>query len=96
MRPIETSVELADDIIKAACCLHNFIITEKKIPNNFADHGTQNEENGAWRLIGAMPSCENFRNTRANHARNEAVQTRNILTNYFVGNGAVEWQDKMI
>uniref|UniRef100_A0A915D812 DDE Tnp4 domain-containing protein n=1 Tax=Ditylenchus dipsaci TaxID=166011 RepID=A0A915D812_9BILA len=93
---IEARPETADWIVKAAVCLHNFILEEHTNydPRRLADDG--DEDNGIWRLLlnNQLPniSCQ----VQAPKAGKEAILTRETLVNYLSGRGSVDWQEKMI
>ena len=95
---MECSVGTADLVVKAACCLHNFLLTENPIStqSRLVDHGLNNELNGEWRSVGCMKSVTDFRRKKANRARANAEEIRGTLTEYFGNYGAVSWQDRMI
>ena len=96
MKRIETSADFADAIVKAACCLHNFLIERRGIDQRMVDHGRKNEKNGAWRTIGEMRSVIGIRNPKSNRAKDEAVEIREKLADFFSGIGAVSWQEDAI
>uniref|UniRef100_A0A915DE62 DDE Tnp4 domain-containing protein n=1 Tax=Ditylenchus dipsaci TaxID=166011 RepID=A0A915DE62_9BILA len=50
LKPIETSDRVADNIVKAICCLHNFHIDERSGNHLAGVHtGLANEDDGLWR-----------------------------------------------
>lgn len=95
---MECSLSTADLVVKAACCLHNFLLTENPISaqSQLVDYGLDNEPNGEWRKVGCMESVTNLRRKKANRATVNAEEIRGILTEYFVSTGATTWQDRMI
>ena len=84
LKRIETHDVLADAIVKACCVLHNFLIEMRGVEPYMVDHGQRNETNGLWRRAGEMRSVSVMRNARANRARDEAVEMRNKLTDFFL------------
>uniref|UniRef100_A0A915DR31 Uncharacterized protein n=1 Tax=Ditylenchus dipsaci TaxID=166011 RepID=A0A915DR31_9BILA len=88
--------ETADWIVKAAVCLHKFILEEHTNydPRRLADDG--DEDNGIWRslLNNQLPniSCQ----VQAPKAGKEAILTRETLVNYLSERGSVDWQEKII
>ncbi|KAH7708069.1 nuclease HARBI1-like protein [Aphelenchoides avenae] len=88
---IATSPELADDIVEAICCLHNFIIdTSPESSLILADKG--DDDNGRWRQeVHALPQAPVHAN-RANRASDAAMEMREALVGYFSGEGALDWQ----
>ena len=96
LKPLETHPSNTIKIIKAICCLHNFLLTElewNKNPARNADH--VDEENGSWREDGPIRALEPM-NIYARNARRTADQMREKLKDYFCREGAVSWQEKMI
>jgi hypothetical protein len=95
LRPIETSDEVADRIIKAIVVLHNFLLTEASQqydPAALADVGDEN--NGRWRQEVALPLQQVSRGRGgANKSSQEAKKMRSDLQEYFGAEGAVDWQD---
>ncbi|KAH7710624.1 hypothetical protein AAVH_22080 [Aphelenchoides avenae] len=88
---IATNPELADDIVEATCCLHNFIIdTSPESALILADKG--DDDNGRWRQeVHALPQAPVHAN-RANRASDAAMEMREALVGYFSGEGALDWQ----
>jgi hypothetical protein len=106
LKPIETSIENANWIVRAIVVLHNFLIDESKgryRPANLADWETddvRDVNNGQWRtmLAGIAP----LQPAQGIHARaanwpNDAKAMRQLLVNYFNSDaGSVPWQERMI
>ena len=95
---INLSPEKVQDLILAACCLHNFMIENNKHAYlsvcDVEDIHTRRLTNGAWRndqpLIGLQPNVG--RNPKLN-----AKEQRQKLTEYFNSElGCVPWQDSII
>lgn len=100
-KPIACLPETVDKIIKTCCALHNWMrITS---PTSYTPTGSVDTENidngqimqGAWRneIRSNLPSIARF---ASNHSSKNAREKRDILCQYFAGNGAVPWQDRMI
>jgi len=88
---IELEPNFVEDLILASCCLHNFLICKQasQYISNLVD------ENGEMR---ANPGLALGR-LQLGHYRNAPVGAkaqREALKRYFLGTGAVSWQDKMI
>ncbi|KAI1694184.1 protein ALP1-like [Ditylenchus destructor] len=98
LKSIETSDRVSDLIVKAICCLHNFLIDQKSLnPGALADTGLSNEDNGAWRTCVPDPlRSAQIRSKKANHSRNNALKVQNVLIEYFNSAGIVDWQENMI
>ncbi|KAI6171705.1 DDE Tnp4 domain-containing protein [Aphelenchoides besseyi] len=98
-KPIETSVQTADQIIKALVVLHNFLIEEavtSQSPARLADPDDNDTE--TWRSMVDVPlsTPSNMRTTRNNNPVHDAKVVRNHLIRFFNNEGAVEWQDSRI
>ncbi|XP_028046210.1 protein ANTAGONIST OF LIKE HETEROCHROMATIN PROTEIN 1-like [Monomorium pharaonis] len=87
-RPINTSIETAESIIKTTIVLHNFLRQNKDIvfleTINTVDVSTYSEVEAA-----AFTNIGNFGSNT--HAR-EASRIRSIFVDYFNNEGAVPWQ----
>jgi hypothetical protein len=84
-KAIETNVDTAISITKAVCILHNFLMTHERaqLPQEERDLNFQ---------IGMYDSrAQNSQRPQYRFA-NSALQTRDILLNYFNGIGSVPWQ----
>ena len=68
---------------QSALCLHNYLIDTGRLSHSIVDYGRKNEQNGKWRLAGEMRQINCLTRKKANRARNEAVQVRNILADFF-------------
>lgn len=71
-RPLETNVDTTVHVVKAACCLHNYL----RVVNELFEMQTPEE---------TMPRNSAFRpiNNNSNRARIEAYNVRNSFLNYF-------------
>ncbi|KAI1711837.1 hypothetical protein Ddc_12670 [Ditylenchus destructor] len=102
LRPIETSHEVSDAIVKAILCLHNFLLEYsppgKRHPREMADFGLTNEENGQWRReIQPLPQATALiEQRRGGNRTGNSHEIRNKLTEYISGVGAVGWQDNYL
>lgn len=74
-RPIEANVETATDIVKAACCLHNYVIQYTEMDNELLE---QTADQPDLPLIPQRPT-----NRRANNA---AFEVRDQFVEYFTNN----------
>ena len=106
-RVLHTKIALSVDntaiITIACCCLHNFLMkTERKYakrrycPTNFADRERDDGEveEGYWRKDKRLISVS--RQNGYNRATNTAKDTREIFKDYFLHEGSVSWQTKVI
>ncbi|KAJ8876876.1 hypothetical protein PR048_021324 [Dryococelus australis] len=84
--PIAVTPQTCDMLILAACCLHNLIREDSpaNLPGNNATQPTA-------RLTNMTPL---YRTGRFAHAA--GINVRNTLKDYFINEGRVEWQDKVI
>ena len=89
----ETAPETTDVIVKAICCIHNFLIEEAETnnPMEMADNG--DDEDGAWR---AQINPLGQANIGHGGANQEGADLRKKLMNFFVNEGNVDWQDDMV
>lgn len=87
LKPIETTVQKADVVVKAVCCLHNYLIAEGEAGQVISVEELE---------LGEQLRQATMRNPMANHPANDATVNREHLVNFFNGVGAVEWQDEMI
>ncbi|KAG8251200.1 hypothetical protein J6590_108180 [Homalodisca vitripennis] len=76
-RALNVNIELAIDIIKACCVLHNYVRSRDGF--QFAD------------TLYRFPSDDNIRG--GTHTRQYNSNARNILAEYFANEGAVSWQN---
>ncbi|XP_050292753.1 putative nuclease HARBI1 [Anthonomus grandis grandis] len=87
-------------IIKTCCALHNYLrITSS---NNYTPSGSLDEEDldrgqmrfGSWRDLKVRFSP--MEKVHSNHSAKSARNMRDQLCQYFMGEGAVPWQERMI
>lgn len=80
-RPIDVKIDFASDIVKAICVLHNFVRTRD---------GIKPED---MNCPAPLPDINSTNTGRPIH---EADNVRTKLTNYFVSEGKLDWQEKYI
>lgn len=89
-----------DLAVKAACSLHNWLrITDAR---EYCPFGTVDHEdtdigdiiNGSWRSEG--PALQSVQHLGINNHSQAASSLRDKYADYFSGEGAVPWQDKVI
>lgn len=80
-RPIDVKIDFANDIVKAICVLHNFVRTRD---------GIKSED---MNCPAPLPDINPTNTGRPIH---EADNVRTKLTNYFVSEGKLDWQEKYI
>ena len=100
-RPIQASVETAEEITKAAVCLHNYLRQTNSAsycPTGFVDSedGSGDIRPGEWRQVvrndsrGALSDIAPLRGRRYS---NSAIEVREALMKYFVSDsGSLPWQ----
>jgi hypothetical protein len=99
-RPIEVKVRTVDFIMKASCVLHNWLrITSSKcyFPSgcvDIEDHDIGETAPGSWRNEMLEISTVNL--LSSNNHSNPASLLRDQYASYFMEEGAVSWQLKMI
>ena len=98
-KPISVSLDKTDSIIKTACALHNWLrsnsaymndlsfMDEEHNENENIKHGRNNQRYGLNDITRSLTS---------NHPLQDAKRLRDNFAEYFVSQGAVTWQDKMI
>jgi hypothetical protein len=98
LKPIETSDQVADKIVKAICCLHNFLIDESSGKHLAGvDTGLANEDNGLWRREVQQPLQQAQLGRRGgNRTSAEANLIRENLVHFVCNEGSVGWQREMI
>jgi len=98
-------LDIAEAIVQAACCLHNFIIStnyssNRYIQEDFVDQESLNGEliEGNWRnLILQHPIFNRMGRIGANIGSIAAMKQRDSLAQYFVSDeGSIPWQWEMI
>lgn len=101
--PVKLDLENVDNVVKAACVLHNFLCTNlgripRYCPPGLVDRedSTGNLREGSWRKT--MRRCSNIYDMESSHARNSskaAVALRNGTAAFFMTRGgSVQWQWK--
>lgn len=98
-RPLPFFPKKVVKIVKACCAMHNWA-RKTKVPVQVATVDIEDTENGtliegSWREVttdGLVPLTMSMQNRSSQIAQNK----RNNYANYFVGEGAVSWQSRMI
>lgn len=100
-RPLRLLPSTVVKLVKAACSLHNWI--RKSSLNQTIDiiQDIEDLENGVlipgqWRKEPQSTGVINIAATSQRNYLNEAKDKRDRLADYFMGEGAVNWQDRMI
>lgn len=91
-RPINTSLETGENIVKATIVLHNFL-RQNNDNNSFI---TSNTENNIESFEMRAEALENINNVGSNTNTREASEIRNSFTLYFNTMGAIPSQEAMI
>ncbi|XP_077531414.1 uncharacterized protein LOC144143509 [Haemaphysalis longicornis] len=103
-RSFRASEETTENIVKACVTLHNFLMNENALsrsiynPPDYVDHEDWqgNVIAGAWRAgSNGQPALEGLEN-HGFHSSRDALDVRKRLTAYFMTDGAVPWQDKIV
>ncbi|XP_067203044.1 uncharacterized protein [Linepithema humile] len=99
-KPINTSLETADAIIKATICLHNLLMgTSTYCGENYGDKISVNGIviEGEWRKTHVnLSNFNDGTNFSSNNYTRHASEVRNIFADYFIKEGQVPWQEEMI
>ncbi|XP_003244309.1 protein ALP1-like [Acyrthosiphon pisum] len=99
-RPITLTPENTIQLVKAACALHNWIRKSGKNPNSISvdieDTETGRLLNGSWRNDTSPTGLQHLGTILQRNSNTEAKDKRNSLADYFVEEGAVVWQNRMI
>ncbi|XP_067212636.1 uncharacterized protein [Linepithema humile] len=108
LRSICASPDVADRLVLAAICLHNFLKTknDEKVPlqqrychPQFTDRETEEGDliEGEWRQQTQIDQIRPMRNAGAHRATREAYTMRDTLSSYFMtAAGEVPWQYEYI
>lgn len=91
-KPINTSLETAEKIVKATIVLHNFL---RQNQANYYSLNNSYIENEAYFQI-TTEALQNINNIGSNTNTREASQIRDRFATYFNNIGAVLWQETMI
>lgn len=78
----------ADAIVKAICCLHNFLVAEGEAGQYISEEDLRAADEALTQAA--------MRATNAHRAPDDARDIQNALVDYFNGVGSVPWQDEMI
>lgn len=98
-RPLNTDLDTTDAIVMACCALHNYL---RKQGTNYISQNNVDRENtatgtfeqGDWRSTSDGFTSLQYRYN--NQRNNEATIIRNKFTSYFISEGRVDFQDRMI
>lgn len=96
LSPMLITPSRAEDVVLAACALHNYLRTRlPTFTNHLLDKENENHEviPGTWRNEEALRSIAAL---KGNNAMRDAKLQREYLCQYVNGVGAVSWQDRMI
>lgn len=100
-KPITTSVDKVDVIVKTSCALHNWL--RKTSPASYTPPGFIDEECqrsglrlGTWRQNASGGAFENITSQNNRNSTREAIRIRDNYCHYFNNDGAVPWQDSAI
>lgn len=97
-KPLPYCPNTVDKIVKACCALHNWLRSMKSSTEysmDFEDTENGYLEEGTWRHLpseGLVPIPRNM----YNHSSQNARQIREEFADYFMGEGSVPWQSRMI
>lgn len=98
-RPIPLCPGKTIKLVKAACALHNWIRktgnSSNSIPVDIEDTETGYVIEGSWRNYTKPSGLLDLTTIQRNYATN-AKQKINFLADYFIGEGSVDWQNRMI
>lgn len=104
-RAIDTDVVVAENIVKATVCLHNWLrkadlngATHKYITPDMIDQedATGKIIPGAWRQAGDFGALQRIPKTGTNNYARYVNDIRNKFCDYFNNEGRVDWQDSSI
>ena len=98
-KPIAVKPSTVDLIVKTCCSLHNWL---RQTSTHYFPLGTVDMEDenmgeirpGSWRS--EQVALRSVARTGANNYTREAVAVREQYADYFMGDGQVSWQNKMI
>lgn len=98
-RPIQFEPNKVEKIVKACCAIHNWA-RKSKIPVHVASIDTEDTErgiivNGGWRDV-PSDGIVDIQWRIQNRTSQTAQDIRNSYATYFMGDGAVSWQERMI
>lgn len=99
-KPIHLDPEKTKKVTLACCVLHNYLMTENKAkyaPAQSFDHFIENDEfvAGTWRQE-ANSSAMISLGAASRHVPNNAREIREEFEQYFVHEGELDWQYKLI
>ena len=100
MQPIQSNVDTANKIIKAAICMHNFLRQTNSAmycPTGFIDSfdSTGRIKKGEWRDMVSFTDgmLRNIGSVRGSRPTTSAIETRDEITKYVNSmEGSLSWQ----
>ena len=99
-RPIIAKVEKAVLITRTACCLHNYLQTNKNDwrVNLLVDNETNGVLTpGSWRAEGAATNLTSIGQISSKNSSNTAKEVRQVYTTYFnSAQGSLPWQAQVV
>lgn len=100
-RPIMLAPEKIDDIVKAACALHIWLRTISPsvyLPQNSVELENENGRivPASWRIEPPGSGMQHISIQGSNNSSHTAQIRRQKYCEYFIGQGALPWQDNMI
>lgn len=98
-KPLNTSLQTVDAIIKATICLHNLLMdTTQYCRENYADKISTNGQmiEGEWRRSENNCNLKKLTNCGSNNYTQYAGEVRNTFMDYFMYEGQVPWQEETI
>ena len=100
-QPIQAKVDTVDSIVKAAVCLHNYIIMQEETLNPFERSYTNLTDNdvsgvmanGEWRNESEpVGTFTRIGRQGSNNQGGVQANIREELTSFFINEGSVDWQ----
>lgn len=97
-KPMPYSPDKVDLIVKASCALHNWLRLSKENTQSVdnENHDTGAIKDGNWRTLQGSHGLVPLPRTSTNHSTRRAQELRAKYSDYFVGEGSVDWQLRMI
>ncbi|XP_014281041.1 putative nuclease HARBI1 isoform X2 [Halyomorpha halys] len=91
--PIRLHPETVAKLVKSACALHNWI---RKSNKEVMTMGTEDHDYGRIKGNDKAEAMANIMPSQHRHYMPEALERRDELARYFIGEGALSWQYQMI
>ena len=102
-KPIRADVTTIDQIVKAAVCLHNYLLSTdnaRYTPTGFVDsYSSEGIVEGDWRRLvdtDRTPAMANIRRIATRNYTLESKEIRDHLKNYVIGDERCPWQLKHV